>query len=90
MNDVRPIRKQWFLIVLGLGCGAILWAAPAGSARESSTSRSTKSEKTADLNLRPLEAKLDEVIANQQQIIQKFDAVMEELRVIKVRTLINN
>lgn len=37
-----------------------------------------------------LEKRLDEIAATQTQILQKFDAVMEELRIIKIRTLINN
>ena len=32
--------------------------------------------------------KLNQILANQQTILQKFDAVMEELRIIKVRTTI--
>ena len=29
--------------------------------------------------------KFQEVLANQDQILQKFDAVMEELRIVKIR-----
>jgi len=32
-----------------------------------------------------LEKKLNQVLANQQTILQKLDAMMEELRIIKVR-----
>jgi len=32
-----------------------------------------------------LEDKLEKVLANQQAILQKFDAIQEELRIIKVR-----
>jgi len=37
-----------------------------------------------------LDKRLDEIAATQTQILQKFDAVMEELRIIKIRALINN
>ena len=33
-----------------------------------------------------LEKRLDEIAATQTQILQKFDMVMEELRIIKIRT----
>ena len=34
---------------------------------------------------RALEKKIDQVLANQQLILQKLDAMMEELRIVKVR-----
>ena len=36
-------------------------------------------------NTATLEKKLDEILQNQQALLKKFDAVMEELRIIKVR-----
>jgi hypothetical protein len=37
------------------------------------------------VDIRTLEKRLDEVLANQQLILQKLDAMMEELRIVKVR-----
>lgn len=37
-----------------------------------------------------LEKKVDQILQNQQAMFQRFDAVMEELRIVKVRALINN
>jgi len=36
-----------------------------------------------------LEKRLDEIAATQAQILQKFDMVMEELRIIKIRATID-
>ena len=36
-------------------------------------------------NFAALEKRLNQVLANQQTILQKLDAMMEELRIIKVR-----
>ena len=36
-----------------------------------------------------LESKLDQILANQQTILQRFDQIMEELRIIKVRATLN-
>lgn len=76
--------------------GTLLWitlAAVVGgfsglvfSEEEAPTSRSSrKSSSGSNANL---EQKLDEILAKQETILQKFDAVMEELRIIKVRTSI--
>ncbi len=37
----------------------------------------------------PVEQKLDQILQNQQEILQRFDAIMEELRIIKIRATIN-
>lgn len=37
-----------------------------------------------------LEKKLDEILANQKTILQRFDQVMEELRIIKVRATLRS
>jgi len=53
------------------------------SSRTSSTSASTTSGgggKDAQIL-----SKLNEILANQHTILQKFDAMMEELRIIKIR-----
>jgi hypothetical protein len=63
---------------------SLAWSAHLARSQEEETAPATKSSrpsKTEDA----LERKLDEVLANQKAILQKFDAVMEELRVIKIR-----
>ena len=35
-------------------------------------------------------SRLDEILANQRAILEKFDAVMEELRIIKIRATRRN
>lgn len=59
------------------------------SVAEESTSKDRRSSssgsqgKSGDLS--HLESKLDQVLGNQQTILKKFDEVMDELRIIKVR-----
>jgi len=69
-------------------------AAPPMTTRRTPTRHSTKKsaseshETPSDPMSRRLEEILDTqktILANQQTILQKFDAVMEELRIIKVR-----
>lgn len=61
-------------------CGALALALfAAGHFADAQTSRDSKGE------LRSLEKKVDEVLANQQLILKRLDDVMEELRIVKVR-----
>ena len=54
----------------------------------STSSAATSSSSSGGPSHAKLEQKLNEILANQQEILKRFDAVMEELRVIKVRTTI--
>ena len=84
----------WFVaMVVGIGLGVSCWFSALSwakqttvKARSSTTSSATKpSTPSQEASDAKLEKKLDEILANQQTILQKFDAVMEELRIIKVR-----
>ena len=80
-------------LALAVGAGMLLGAAAVWSADAADASRSSRpsragTAKTAaagDLDLSDIEEKLDEILSGQQAILKKFDAVMEELRIIKVR-----
>jgi len=39
-----------------------------------------------EMDLARLDKKLNQIIATQETILQRFDAVMEELRIIKIRS----
>ena len=41
-------------------------------------------------DLLKLDKKLDQILQNQQTILQKFDVIMDELRIIKVRATLRN
>ena len=85
----QPLAVMALAMGLGLGTGSVAgWS-------EETTGRSSRSGRTQASGIEgsKLEKKLNEVLANQQQILttqqailQKFDAMMEELRIIKVRT----
>ena len=84
--------QRWRMAVLAISplAGAAVWGGSALTAK-AATSKARASSSDADgspateRKLKALEGKLDEVLANQQTILQKFDMVMEELRIIKVR-----
>ena len=42
-------------------------------------------EGASRVDVKPLEAKLNQILENQEKILQRFDQVMEELRIIKIR-----
>ena len=89
----RTTRKHgaWvWLIGLGIGLGICCSLAVKSTAEEAvkatrsvlggATAGGSSSNKDAGL-----ERKLDQIIANQENMLQRFDQVMEELRIIKVR-----
>ncbi len=60
-------------------------AAPVAEDRRTGTPAAQAHPKSGD----PVEQKLDQILQNQQEILQRFDAIMEELRIIKIRATIN-
>ena len=62
--------------------GVVLVAAAVIALQHLASAQSTRDTKS---DSRVLERKLEEVLATQQAILQKLDALMEELRIIKVR-----
>ena len=85
-SSLRPPRR-WrggagftrFRIVTFLGLALLGSAVIVQHHASAQVNRESKSDITA------LEKKLTEVLANQQLMLQKLDAMMEELRIIKVR-----
>lgn len=73
--------------------GAVSWgvaarsdaAATSKTRVSSSAAAGSEGSQASDRKLAALEEKLEQVLANQQTILQKFDALMEEMRIIKVR-----
>ena len=58
---------------------------PAGG-RSSETARSTRTSETG--GAARIEAKIDQVLANQERILARLDEVMEELKVVKIRATV--
>ena len=60
-----------------------------GVVAQETTARRSRTTPTgaavSDSDFARLEKRLDEIAATQAQILQKFDVVMEELRIIKIR-----
>ena len=79
-------------LALGIGMLAGWWClGPLAFAQDEPATGETAKEaaKEADVvseaELAKIERSLDEVLASQQQVLQKFDAITEELGIIKVR-----
>ena len=61
----------------------------ASGSRPRRTSRSSAGKSASKLDERRIDQKLDEIIENQQKILKRFDEVMEELRIVKIRATLN-
>lgn len=74
-------------VVRGLAAGAcLLFVAPAAvPADEASTTPTFRSSRASVHD--PLGAVLDQIEANDQRILAKFDEIMEEVRIVKIRVL---
>lgn len=75
-------------LVIGL-LGLVLWAGgpvSAESARNTRTAPGVAERQTPDDLPPSLGEKLNQILQNQQALLEKLEAVMEELRIIKVRS----
>lgn len=66
-----------FLFVSGLLL-AVMWASASSVSDEGQ-------DQVADLKLKRLDTKLDELLAVQDSTLARFEEIMEELRIVKVR-----
>ncbi len=84
-------RRSWprlIALVVGLGTVVVGSSSLVLSDEETVPKRSSRSSKSSSGGpSASVDQKLDEILANQKAILQKFDAIMEELRIIKVRTI---
>lgn len=103
-NAIMPsevLRIGTFGLTLAFGILIGAWSLPgrcwgadqrttkAGRAARNSNAESVSGKDVQlEKRLNELQRKLDEVLANQASILGRFDAVMEELRIIKVRATI--
>ena len=83
-----PIWRWASIGLLLFGCWAM--GQPATSAERSTRTPKTSATKAEDTGkLDPqVEAKLNEILAHQEQILQRLDQVMEELRIVKIRATV--
>lgn len=76
-------------LVVGIGMGlcacGMLFAEDQTASHATHPRQKTRTARRANSDQTRLEGKLEKILANQQAILQKFDAVEEELRIIKVR-----
>lgn len=81
------LRVQHWLLAILLASG---WAAaqPLTAAERSSKTAAGKAEEEANKLDPKVEAKLNDILARQEQILQRLDQVMEELRIVKIRATV--
>ena len=60
----------------------------ATTSRSADTSRSTRAASSDSGREARIEAKLDQVLTNQDQILAKLDEVMEEVKIVKIRATV--
>ena len=75
----RVQTRRGRLVLVGVALGTFVAVQYLASAQVAPKSRESKIDSAA------IERKLDAVLSNQQTILQKLDAVMEELHIIKIR-----
>jgi len=82
-------QRRLALAAVGLGLGlAGVFSGGGASAQESANKTTTArgiSVHVDEEEIKRLEEKLDQVLANQTKILEQFDVVKEELRIIKIR-----
>lgn len=98
MASISTQRWRWpIMILIGVGvAGTALWPGTRAAAEEmaasSSAPRAVGRKPASSGDQAKVDRKLEEILKNQQTIIEtqqailkRFDAVMEELRIVKVR-----
>lgn len=60
-------------------------ATPSRTSKSKAAPAATTQEADADRQMKRIEAKLDQLLEHQQKIFSRFDDVMEELRIVKIR-----
>ena len=79
--------QLWPLVgALALVVSVGVWRAFAVSDETETTKDSSTGASTSEVDERKLNVQLDEVLASQEQVLQRFDGILEELRIIKVRS----
>ncbi len=76
------------LVMLGLSNTGS--AAEVSQAKTKRIPQSNEADKRDSVREMHIEKKLDQILANQATILEKFDLIMEELRIIKVRASIRS
>lgn len=77
--------------VLGISLGAVSFTAaydeanPESGNRSSRSTTSSRTETSSRSSDASIQTKLDEILANQKKILEEFEVVKEELRIIKIR-----
>ena len=69
----------------GLGPETSAEEASGASTQAARTTRSRSASGTDGTGEAAVEAKLDQILESQQQILKRLDEIMEELRIVKIR-----
>ena len=95
---IRYLRSR-ILLAMVVGLVAVSWAISVGAAEEvqvpskssralANTSSKSSHPSGGTTSVQSLEAKLNEILEKQQQIMARLDEVMSELQIVKVRATV--
>lgn len=93
MRSIVDMKRCVFILLLGCGLGAIMCAvnpvraeqAKSASAVSATHVKKPVATKRDSQQAKRIDDKLNQVLVNQQAVLQKFEAIKQELRIIKVR-----
>ena len=90
----RDRRGAGWALGLALAFGIGLWSQTGAQAEAPSRSSRpprvpSAGETGGEVDTKKLDAKLDQILANQEKLFQRLDEVMEELKIVKVRATLN-
>lgn len=83
MRIPQPIQSRWrpiLILVIGLAIGMFIGFEEQPQAKRREVTGTDQSTESKDL-----EGLLRQVIANQEQMMERFDEVMSELQIVKMR-----
>ena len=87
-HRVGALRVYYWLLA-GLMAGFWVFTQPLRAAEQSSKAAKSAGKTEEEGKLDPkVEARLNDILAHQEQILQRLDQVMEELKIIKIRATV--
>ena len=85
----RGLLRMHHWLLAGLMAGFWVFTQPLRAAEQSSKAAKSAGKTEEEGKLDPkVEARLNDILAHQEQILQRLDQVMEELKIIKIRATV--
>ena len=85
MGRVAGARAWFAAAMMGVAAGLLLRTPAVGRAEDAAATPTFRSSRAGTHD--PLGAKLEQIEDNDQRILARFDDVMEEMKIVKIRVL---